>query len=192
MAEHHAPALDPHDPRLVEVNDPADIFPELDGTAVGDLLRWHNLPQSRGSMPLSSARARLLVSMCMDHRADLIIPNEFAYILRSAGGTLRDSDFEVQYAVAVGGVTEIALLAHTDCGMVGVSGKRAKFVDGLVTSPTTSSTASRPSTSSTMWLPLWSTSAAGSRRCSPACAPRRSSTGWRTTSSFRFAPPLDR
>jgi carbonic anhydrase len=132
MAEHHAPALDPHDPRLVEVNDPADIFPELDCTAVGDLLRWHNLPQSRGSMPLSSGRARLLVSMCMDHRADLIIPNEFAYILRSAGGTLRDSDFEVQYAVAVGGVTEIALLAHTDCGMVGVSGKRAKFVDGLV------------------------------------------------------------
>jgi hypothetical protein len=132
MAEHHAPALDPHDPRLVEVNDPADIFPELEGTAVADLLRWHNLPGSRGSMPASTARAHLLVSMCMDHRADLVIPNEFAYILRSAGGTLRDSDFEVQYAVAVGGVTEIALLAHTDCGMVGVSGKRAKFVEGLV------------------------------------------------------------
>jgi len=132
MAEHHAPALDPHDPRLVEVNDPADIFAELEGTAVADLLRWHNLPESRGSMPATTARARLLVSMCMDHRADLVIPNEFAYVLRSAGGTLRDSDFEVQYAIAVGGVTEIALLAHTDCGMVGVSGKRAKFVEGLV------------------------------------------------------------
>lgn len=132
MADDHAHAIDPNDARLVEVRVAEDILPELRETAVGDLLRWHNLPDSRASMPTSTHRARLLVSMCMDHRADLVIPNEFAYVLRSAGGTLRDSDFEVQYAVAVGGVTEIALLAHTDCGMVGVSGKRAKFVEGLV------------------------------------------------------------
>lgn len=132
MADPHSHPLDPHDPRLAEVNAASDIFPELKGTAVGDLLLWHNLPESRAAMPASTSEARLLVSMCMDHRADLVIPNEFAYILRSAGGTLRDSDFEVQYAVAVGGVSEIALLAHTDCGMVGVSGKRSKFVEGLV------------------------------------------------------------
>lgn len=121
-----------NDSRLVELNRAEDLLPELRGTAVADLLLWQNLPASREAMPLTTGHARLLVSMCMDHRADLVIPNEFAYVLRSAGGTLRDSDFEVEYAIAVGGVTEIALLAHTDCGMVGVRGKRARFVEGLV------------------------------------------------------------
>jgi carbonic anhydrase len=53
-------------------------------------------------------------------------------VLRSAGGNLRDSEFEVSYAVAVGGVSTIALLAHTDCGMAHVSAKRDRFVEGLV------------------------------------------------------------
>lgn len=132
MAESNPTPDLPPDPRLVELNSASDLLPELAGTAVADLLLWQNLPALRSSMPLTTGHARLLVSMCMDHRADLVIPNEFAYILRSAGGTLRDSDFEVEYAIAVGGVTEIALLAHTDCGMVGVRGKRTKFVHGLV------------------------------------------------------------
>ncbi|MGI9078029.1 MAG: carbonic anhydrase [Gemmatimonadaceae bacterium] len=68
----------------------------------------------------------------MDHRKMLRLPNEFAYILRSAGANLRDREFEVSYAVAVGGVRTIALLAHTNCGMAGVAGKREKFVRGLV------------------------------------------------------------
>jgi carbonic anhydrase len=67
----------------------------------------------------------------MDHRKDLVIPNEFAYVLRSAGGNLRDSEFEVSYAIAVGGVDTLALLAHTDRGMAHVTQKRADFVRGL-------------------------------------------------------------
>jgi len=74
----------------------------------------------------------MLVSMCMDHRKGLTIPGEFAYVLRSAGGNLRDSEFEVSYAVAVGGVDTVALLAHTDCGMAHVTSKHAAFVDGLI------------------------------------------------------------
>ena len=69
--------------------------------------------------------------MCMDQRKDLLLPNEFAYVLQSAGGNLRDSEFEVSYAIAVGGVATVALLAHTDCGMADVTRQRAVFIRGL-------------------------------------------------------------
>jgi carbonic anhydrase len=68
----------------------------------------------------------------MDHRKGLTIPGEFAYVLRSAGGSLIDSELEISYAVAVGGVSTIALLAHTDCGMAHVTSKHDSLVAGLV------------------------------------------------------------
>jgi carbonic anhydrase len=106
-----------------------DILPEYRGTPIEWMLRYHNLGEER---PASRGTPELLVSMCMDHRKELHIPNEFAYVLRSAGSNLRDSEFEVSYAVAVGCVSTIALLAHTDCGMAHVSAKRDRFVQGLV------------------------------------------------------------
>ena len=122
-----------HDPRgtitLREVAGVGDILPRYRGTPIEMMLRYHNLGEAR---PSTQGAPVLLVSMCMDHRKELHIPNEFAYILRSAGGNLRDSEFEVSYAVAVGGVDTIALLAHTDCGMAHVSAKRERFVEGLV------------------------------------------------------------
>jgi carbonic anhydrase len=106
-----------------------DILPRYRGTPIELMLRYHNLGEP---CPPSGGTPVMLVSMCMDHRKELHVPNEFAYILRSAGGNLRDSEFEVSYAVAVGGVSTIALLAHTDCGMAHVSAKATRFVDGLV------------------------------------------------------------
>ena len=106
-----------------------DILPRYRGTPIEMMLRYHNLGELR---PPSGGTPVMLVSMCMDHRKELHIPNEFAYVLRSAGGNLRDSEFEVSYAVAVGGVSTIALLAHTDCGMAHVGAKRDRFVEGLV------------------------------------------------------------
>ena len=107
-----------------------DILPEYRGTPLEWMLRYHNLGEP---CPPTHGSPVLLVSMCMDHRKELRVPNEFAYVLRSAGGNLRDSEFEVSYAVAVGGVDTIALLAHTDCGMAHVTAKRDRFVNGLVT-----------------------------------------------------------
>jgi carbonic anhydrase len=106
-----------------------DILPLYRDTPIESMLRYHNLGEP---CPPSGGTPVLLVSMCMDHRKALHVPNEFAYVLRSAGGNLRDSEFEVSYAVAVGGVSTIALLAHTDCGMVHVSAKGRPFVEGLV------------------------------------------------------------
>jgi carbonic anhydrase len=116
-------------PRIVPVDRPADILPVYLGTPVELLLRYHNCAEA---LPTASGRARLLVGMCMDDRKDLVIPNEFAFVIRAAGGNLRDHEFDISYAVAVGGVTAIALLAHTDCGMVHLGKKREAFISGLV------------------------------------------------------------
>lgn len=113
---------------LIPVNSPEDILTVYRGTAIELLLRYHNLG---APLPATTGHAQLLISMCMDHRKDLVLPNEFAYVLRSAGGNLRDSEFEVSYAIAVGGVATVALLAHTDCGMSQVTHKRSTFVAGL-------------------------------------------------------------
>ena len=116
-------------PEILPVLSVSDILPEYRGTPLEWLLRYHNLSQA---LPSTSSRAELLVGMCMDDRKDLVIPNEFAFVLRAAGGNLRDHAFDISYAVAIGGVRAIALLAHTDCGMVGVRQKRAAFIRGLV------------------------------------------------------------
>lgn len=38
----------------------------------------------------------------------------------------------MSYAIAVGGVRYIALIAHSNCGMVNLSARRDQFVHGLV------------------------------------------------------------
>lgn len=114
---------------LVPVRSVSDILPMYRGTPVERLLRYHNLGES---LPPSTGHAEILVGMCMDHRKDLTLPNEFAYVLRSAGGNLKGSEFEISYAVGVGRVSTIVLLAHTDCGMAHVTEKGEIFVRGLV------------------------------------------------------------
>jgi carbonic anhydrase len=116
-------------PSLVPVNSVSDILPMYRGTPVEQLLRYHNLGEP---LPPSTGHAEILVGMCMDHRKDLRLPQEFAYVLRAAGGNLGGSEFEISYAVGVGRVSAIALLAHTDYGMAHVTEKRDAFVRGLV------------------------------------------------------------
>lgn len=114
---------------LIPVNNLSDILPKYRGTPVERLLRYHNLGEP---LPPTTGKAEMLVGMCMDHRKDLRMPREFAYVIRAAGGNLRGSEFEVSYAVGVARVPAIALLAHTDCGMAHVTEKRDVFVRGLV------------------------------------------------------------
>jgi carbonic anhydrase len=115
--------------RLIAVERADDILVPYRGTPLEAFLRYHNL---REPLPPTTTRAHLLVAMCMDHRKDLTIPKEFAFVLRAAGGNMRDHEFDISYAVAIGGVTTLALLAHTDCGMAHVTAKRRPFVRGLV------------------------------------------------------------
>lgn len=113
---------------LVNVESREDIFPAYRRTPIEKLFAFQNFQE-----PFSEfQRAELLISMCMDNRKQLRLPENFAYILRSGGGNLRHNEFKVSYAVAIGGVQAIALIAHDQCGMVNLMSRKQEFIDGLV------------------------------------------------------------
>jgi carbonic anhydrase len=113
---------------ILPVNYRSDILPEYQGTPVGLLLEYHNLERALGSGP----GRQLLIGMCMDSRNTLRIPPDFAFVLRTAGANMRDNEFRISFAIAVGGVRTIVLIAHTDCGMARVARLHDEFVRGLV------------------------------------------------------------
>jgi len=114
--------------QLTSVTSLEDIPQEFKDTPVGLLLEYHNL-----NRPLDNySQAHLLIGMCMDNRKRLRIPDNFAYIIRTGGANLRYSEFKVSYAVAIGGVTALALIGHNNCGMVELKVREDQFVRGLV------------------------------------------------------------
>ena len=112
---------------LKPVRSLAEVPPSYRGTPIADLLAYHNL-----GVPHSSyAQAVLLVGMCMDPRVRLRIPENFAFIMRAAGANFRETDFQVSFALAVGGVQAIVLIGHNQCGMENLHARRGEFIDGL-------------------------------------------------------------
>ena len=110
---------------IYSIKDIPEIYRE---TPIGLLLEYHNLER-----PFSSYfQAQLLIGMCMDNRKHLNIPDNFAYIIRAGGASLRYSEFKVSYAIAVGGVSYIALIGHNQCGMVNLVARKELFIQGLV------------------------------------------------------------
>lgn len=114
--------------RLLSIISKDDILPAYRGTPIGDLLEYHNL----GRAFESYSNAQLLIGMCMDNRKHLNMPDNFAFIIRSGGANLRYSEFKVSYAIAVGGVHALALIGHTQCGMVNLAARKEEFIKGLV------------------------------------------------------------
>jgi carbonic anhydrase len=114
--------------RLVTIAAREDILPQYRETPIGLLLEYHNLGRNFDSY----SNAELLIGMCMDNRKHLHIPDNFAFIIRTGGANLRYSEFKVSYAIAVGGVRAIALIGHTQCGMVNLIARRDQFIRGLV------------------------------------------------------------
>ena len=115
-------------PEIIPVNYRDDILPEYRGTPVEALLEYHNLGRAIGATPAP----QMLIGMCMDSRKSLRIPNDFAFVLRTAGANMRDNEFRISYAIAVGGVRTIVLIAHTDCGMAKLGQNREQFIQGLM------------------------------------------------------------
>jgi carbonic anhydrase len=115
-------------PRIIPVNYRDDILPEYRGTPVELLLEYHNLGRAIGTV----SSPQLLIGMCMDSRKSLRIPNDFAFVLRTAGANMRDNEFRISYAIAVGGIRMIVLIAHTDCGMAKLDQSHERFVQGLM------------------------------------------------------------
>ena len=114
--------------RLLPIASREDIPTQYRETPIGLLLEYHNLGRSFDSY----SSARLLIGMCMDNRKHLRIPDNYAFIIRTGGANLRYSEFKVSYAIAVAGVRFIALIGHTQCGMVNLVARKDQFVQGLV------------------------------------------------------------
>jgi carbonic anhydrase len=114
--------------RLLAVKTTQDIFLEYRDTPIGDLIEYHNL-----NRPFDTyTKAQLLIGMCMDNRKHLQIPDNFSFIIRAGGANLRYSEFKVSYAIAVGGVKSIALIGHSQCGMVNLIERKELFIQGLI------------------------------------------------------------
>jgi carbonic anhydrase len=116
------------DPRLIPVASARDILPAYRGTPVGELIGMHNL----GRRHKRHTKAAILIGMCMDNRKSLRLPENFAFVLRVGGANINRMLFKISFAIAVGGIRAIAIVAHDQCGMAELPGRRAEFVRGLV------------------------------------------------------------
>ena len=114
--------------RLIGIDSKEKIPEVYRETPAGLLLEYHNLKHPFASY----SQAQLLVGMCMDNRKHLNIPDNFAYIIRAGGANMRASEFKVSYAIAVGGISAIALIGHSLCGMVNLVARKELFIRGLV------------------------------------------------------------
>lgn len=113
--------------QLKAVRSVSDIPRSLRKTPFGELLMYHNL----GAPFKEYDKARLVVCMCMDNRKQLRLPGNFAYKLRTGGGNIRHSEFKVSYAIGIGGVRHVAMIAHDNCGMSNLFSKRDRFLNGM-------------------------------------------------------------
>lgn len=114
--------------KIIPVQCEKDIPGAFCGTPIGQLFQYQNFHAPL--MPCD--RAALLVAMCMDNRKQLRIPENFAFIIRTGGANIRHSEFKISYAVGVGGVRHMALIAHNNCGMVHLAARKDQFINGLV------------------------------------------------------------
>ncbi len=114
--------------RLIAINSKTDIPEQYRDTPIGLLLEYHNL-----NRPFETySTAQLLIGMCMDNRKHMHIPDNFSFIIRTGGANMRYSEFKISFAVAVGGVKQIALIGHNRCGMVNLVSKKNQFIEGLI------------------------------------------------------------
>ena len=116
-------------PQLIPITSKDDIPKKHQNTPIGEFLEYQNLGKSLNE---NYDLAQILVGMCMDNRKQLRIPENFAYILRTGGANLKNSEFKISYAIAVGGIKYIALIGHDNCGMCGISSQKEEFIKGLV------------------------------------------------------------
>jgi carbonic anhydrase len=114
--------------QVIAVNCCEDIPDQYRNSPFELLLEYHNLQKPYGTY----VQAKLLVGMCIDNRNCLRLPDNFAYIIRSGGANMRYSEFKISYAISIGEVKHIALIAHSQCGMVNLISRKEQFICGLV------------------------------------------------------------
>jgi SulP family sulfate permease len=99
--------------RLIKVNSMADIPARFHNTPISDLLRAQNMYDIGYEI---SPGPILIIGMCIDHRKQLHLPKNGAYIIRSPGANMKDQEFSIALALSAG-ITYMALLVHNKCLM---------------------------------------------------------------------------
>ncbi len=117
-----------HAHELKSILSEKDIPEYLLNTPIAELLKYQNLSTSFKEYE----KAQMAIVMCMDNRKQLTIPNRFAYILRTAGARITGSEFKLSFAIGFGDIKHVALIGHSNCGMVNLTSKKDKIVQGLV------------------------------------------------------------
>ena len=114
--------------KLKAISKEEDIPKNISNTPIEDLFKYNNLNCNFKEYQ----KAELAIVMCMDNRKQLNIPNKFAYILRTAGARITGSEFKLSFVIGFGDVKHVALIGHTNCGMVNLTSKKDKIIQGLI------------------------------------------------------------
>jgi carbonic anhydrase len=113
--------------QLNKINIKEDVPSKYINTPIGLLLEYHNL-----NRPFESfKKAEILIGTCMDHRVNLQIPDSFAFVIRTGGANMRNSEFHISFAFAIGNLKQMALIGHSDCGMADLFSNKDSFVKGI-------------------------------------------------------------
>lgn len=116
--------------RLTPLTSRADLPPRWHGTPIEEFIAAHNFDH-----PIEgSTEPRLLIVSCIEYRFSPLVPHNFAYVMRTAGGRLSHesgSEFALSYILAKG-VRHIAMVGHNDCGMTKVPQFKPNLIKALV------------------------------------------------------------
>lgn len=112
---------------LKSINKEEDIPKSIFNTPLGDLLKFHNIENKSSEYK----NPELIIVTCMDYRIGLNIPKKFAYIIRTAGARILESEFKISFASALANIKHVAIIGHTLCGMANLSSKKETFIKGM-------------------------------------------------------------
>lgn len=112
---------------LLNIQTEEDIPTHYRDTPIGKLFEYHNFNKKHDEYQ----SAALLIGMCVDNRKNLVMPDNFAFVIRAGGANLKYSEFKMSFAISIAGVQHIALIGHTNCGMVNLKSRKEQFVEGL-------------------------------------------------------------
>ncbi len=113
--------------KTIAVESLNDLPEKYKSTPIEDLFAYHQFKKKEAVHD----KAELVIVKCMDHRENLKIPGRFSYIIRSPGARIMGNEFALSFPIGMSKIKFVALIAHTDCGMVGLSEKKATCVQGL-------------------------------------------------------------
>lgn len=115
--------------RLYEVRGSSQIPLIVRQTPINALLKSQNLLEVDET---PAEKADLIIGMCIDYRKQLHLPKNCAYIIRSAGANMKDSEFGLALAVS-SGIQYMALITHNKCLMSDPFAQQQNVLDALDT-----------------------------------------------------------